>query len=205
LGTALTAIALAGCGQAISLPFATEPASQDQRGTRNAPSEISLAGGQVKLVAPEGYCFDRRSIRRSAQRGFAIMARCDTLGVRGFFAAHDLALVTITTAPQTPDAAAPTLAALAKTGGDAKVLSRQSRDGLMMIRFDSGPHEMTDVSESYWRAAFTLNGQLVGLALYAPEGSAALSGAGAALLSDLTRRTRKASSVQAQLESATDD
>ena len=200
LTAALAGLLLAGCGQAISLPFATEPTGQTQFGGRKPLKEISLAGGQIKVSAPDGYCFDRRSIRHNAQRGFAVMARCDALGVRGFFGAHDLAIATITTVPQAAGARAPTLAELAKTGGDAKVLSRQNRDGLALIRFDDGPHQVSDVSKTHWRGAFALNGQLVGLALYAPEGSDALNSSGAALLSDLTRRTRKASNLQAQLE-----
>lgn len=196
---ALAACALTGCNEATGLPFAAELSALSEGPDPARLSEVRLAGGTVTLSAPEGYCFDRRSTRRTGATGFAVMARCDTLGVRGFYGAHDLAIVTVTTAPQTEGSAKPGLTSLEATGGGAPVLSRETRDGLALIRFGDGAHSLDGVSATHWRGAFVLNGQLVGIALYAPEGSASLKQQGAALLSDLTRRTRKASAPVATL------
>jgi hypothetical protein len=203
LAVALCAGLLAGCDEATGLPFAAELSSLTESSGRSRLAEVDLAGGAVTLSAPEGYCFDKRSLKRTGGRGFAVMARCDTLGVRGFFGAHDLAIVTVTTAPRPEGVtAAPGLDALEATGGGAPVLSRQRRDGLSLIRFGDGAPPMDGVSATHWRGAFALNGQLVGVALYAPEGSDALKDSGAALLSDLTRRTRKASNTAASLDAS---
>lgn len=35
-----------------------------------------MANGALTLVAPEGFCIDKRSLKSS----FALLARCDTLG-----------------------------------------------------------------------------------------------------------------------------
>lgn len=198
----LTAFALAGCEEATGLPFAQELSALTEPAGREKLSEVRMARGTIIVAAPQGYCFDRRSLKRLGQRGFAVMARCDTLGVRGFFNAHDLAIITVTTAPQSPDTPALSLSALEATGNGAPVLSRENRDGLLLVRFGDGPQPFEGVSPTQWRGAFQVNGQLVGLGLYAPEGSDALTVGGASILADLTRRTRKASAAQAQLDAS---
>lgn len=200
LALVLAAGFLAGCDEATGLPFSSELNTLSEAPGRTRLSEVRLAGGAITLSAPEGYCFDRRSLRRSGPTGFALMARCDTLGVRGFYSAHDLAIVTVTTAPQAEGGATPGMKSLEATGGGAPVLSRQNRNGLALVRFGGGAQSFEGVSSTYWRGAFVLNGQLVGVALYAPEGSASLKSSGAALLTDLTRRTRKASAPIATSE-----
>ena len=181
----LLAAALSGCDAATGLPFAADLGALSEAPGRARMVTVSLAGGAVILSAPEGYCIDRRTLHRTPKAGFAVMARCDTLGVRGFFGAHDLAIITVTTAPQAPGAAAPDTEAVARSADGAEVLDRQSREG---------------VSPVHWRGAFALNGHLVGVGLYAPEGSAVLREDGARLLRDLTSRTRAASTDQTAAE-----
>lgn len=193
---ALCAVTLSGCDAATGLPFAADLTSLNETPGHSRMATVTLAGGAVVLTAPDGYCIDRRSLHRTPNAGFAVMARCDTLGVRGFFGAHDLAIITVTTAPQDPGAPAPDAEDIARSADGAKVLDRQTRDGLSLIRFGQGSHGLEGVSPVHWRGAFALNGQLVGIGLYAPEGSAVLEGDGATLLRDLTSRTRAASTRQ---------
>ena len=196
----LLAAALSGCDAATGLPFAADLGALSEAPGRARMVTVSLAGGAVILSAPEGYCIDRRTLHRTPKAGFAVMARCDTLGVRGFFGAHDLAIITVTTAPQAPGSAAPDTEAVARSADGAEVLDRQSRDGLSLIRFGQGAHGLEGVSPVHWRGAFALNGHLVGVGLYAPEGSAVLREDGARLLRDLTSRTRAASTDQTAAE-----
>ena len=190
----LAALPLAACDEATGLPFAEFAALGDSGRPRLA--QVSLAGGDVVVVAPDGYCIDRQTLRRIGPNGFAMIARCDTVGVRGGFAGYDLAVITVTTAAQQPGTGAPTVDAVVRSGGGARVLDRRSREGLALVRFGTGGHALEGVSDIHWRGAFTLNGHLVGIGLYAPEGSPALGAGGAGLLTDMTRRTRQASAAK---------
>jgi len=190
---ALATLTLAGCDEATGLPFAAEFGSVAENPGRSRMAQVPLSGGQVVLSVPDGYCIDRQSLRRLGPNGFALVARCDTVGVRGFFGAHDLAVMTVTTVPQKAGRAEPTPRAVAASAGATKVLDQRSRNGLALVRLDGGAQTPDGVSPVHWRGAFTLNGHLVGIALYAPEGSSALKGGGAALITDLAERTRKSS------------
>ena len=190
---ALAALTLSGCDEATGLPFAAEFGSVAENPGRSRMAQVPLSGGQVVLSVPDGYCIDRQSLRRIGPNGFALVARCDTVGVRGFFVAHELAVITVTTAPQKPGSEAPTPRAVAASAGATKVLDQKHRDGLALVRLDGAAQTPEGVSTVHWRGAFTLNGHLVGIGLYAPEGSSALKGGGAALITDLAERTRKAS------------
>lgn len=155
-------------------------------------TRASLAAGNVELVAPFGYCVDERSVRVRATESFAMLARCDTLGMRGFFAAQDLAVITVTIV-STDDTTQPTAKELAASATPAAVVGQTTRGGLPFVRLRGSDHEVDGASPEHWRSAFVVNGQLVGLALYANEDSLALTDEGALILSELAAQTRKAS------------
>lgn len=189
----LGAVLLAGCDATDSLPFAADFGDLGfGSGTRKV-TQVELAGGNVVLTAPNGYCIDRSATRRAAKSGFALIARCDALGVAGYYDVFDLALISVTTAPQTTATSNPTVQDLGRSSAPAKVLEQHSYRGISLVRLDSGSHSIEGVSTEHWRAAFALNGHLVGLALYAPEASPALRRHGMSLLRELTERTRLAS------------
>ena len=75
---------------------------------------------------------------------------------------------------------------------DGTVDQRRDRPDIAMIRVrsDSVPDRC---GPYYWRGAFRGNGQLMGVTLYAPDGSGAAGRDGADLLENLARRTRRAS------------
>ena len=190
----LSVLFLAGCDEATSLPFAAESgAISDGNGGRARTAMVKLAGGEILLAAPDGYCIDRRSVRFGRKAGFAIVARCDTLGVRGFFGAYDLAIITIATQPVVDSAALPTPAEVARSAGTFKVLAQSSQNDVSLVRLGGGPSRMEGVSDVHWRGAFLVNGHLLGVSLYAPENSPILRAEGAALLREMVVRTRRAS------------
>ncbi|WP_164660672.1 hypothetical protein [Tropicibacter sp. Alg240-R139] len=170
-----------------ALSFAAAPKDQVTR--------ASLASGNVQLMAPFGYCVDERSVKVRSTDSFAMLARCDTLGVRGFFSAQDLAVITVT-AVSTNTASQPTVKELAASASPATVLEQKTRGGLPFVRLTGDRHEVDGASLEHWRSAFVVNGQLVGLALYANDGSLALTDEGALVLSDLANQTRKASAIK---------
>lgn len=172
------ALTLKGCGE-ISAP--------------RQMTEVSLAGGAVRVATPPGYCIDGGSIRQSPRAGFAMIARCDALDRRGFAAGQELALITVTTGRHTDGTPAPGLDEMARAAAPARILSRRMLGDLPMLRLDTGAGPVAEVSPQHWRTAFVANGYLVALALYAPDGSKALEAGGMRVLQDLANRTRRAS------------
>lgn len=188
----LAALGLAGCDEATGLPFAGDAGgSAGQSAPRMA--QVALGGGEIVLAAPDGYCFDRSSVRRTPKGGFAVMARCDTLGVRGFYGVHPLAIVTVTTSPQDAGTPLPTPEDVARSAGSARMLDSARGKGLSLAQLSEGAQRLEGVSPRHWRGVFAVGRHLVAVSLYAPEGSAALGRDGARILSNLSARTQSAS------------
>lgn len=180
---ALGLVFLSGCGDA-GFPFGAMP---DQA------TRAELAHGAVTIQAPPGYCIDKQALRRAPRGDFALLARCDTLGIRDFFPKRRLALLTVTTAPQGTDALQPDLADLEQSVAPAEVIEATMMDDLPMVRLENPDSPAEGIAPQHWRCAFALNGQLVALALYAPESDADTGAAGPELLADLAHRTALAS------------
>ncbi|MEM7318136.1 MAG: hypothetical protein AAF408_03845 [Pseudomonadota bacterium] len=158
-------------------------------------TRTAIGGGDIVLAAPEGYCIDRRSVRRDRASSFAVLARCDTLGARGFFEAQDQALITVITEAR-PQAKQPTKAGLSASSGGTVTATRVI-GGQPFIRVSTANHKVQGASAQHWRTALALNGHLIGLALYARPGSDALDRNGAIILADLSRETQPATSAKA--------
>lgn len=181
---ALGLTVLAGC-EGGGLPFGT-PFDQTTR--------AELAGGAVTVAAPPGYCIDQQALRRAPRGDFALLARCDTLGLRGFFSGRRLALMTVATAPQKAvDAPPPSLDDVARAAAPTQVIETGMAGDLPLVRLDTPGGTVGAAAAQHWRSAFALNGQLVALALYAPGAETDDNKAGADLLADLADRTRRAS------------
>lgn len=192
------AAALSACSDGAAMSFAQQggaaPASLfSVPSGKKRMAQTSIAGGDITLAVPDGYCIDKRTLRRSRKGSFAMVARCDSLGVDGFFDVFSLALITITTQPLGDTAKTPSPAEVARSAAPAKVLTSSSRSGVSLARLASGPHKIEGVSQTHWRAATAIGGHMIALSLYAPKGSPALDGEGADLLVSLSNRTRKAS------------
>lgn len=183
---------LAGCDDS--------PALLQAQNTSRQITEMELAGGSIIVSAPRGYCIDKRSVRHSAAAGFALLARCDTLGVNGFFASQELALITVTTAPYATGSAALTMDDLIASASPSQAIKQTHIDGLPLIRLATDDSLTDGLSSEHWRSAFALNGQMVGLALYTPEASPALGDSGAQILADLATLTRRASVTDTSVE-----
>ncbi len=156
---------LAGCG--VQLGGAEPP----------APAVTRVAGGQIQVAGPRGYCVDRSATRNSAQGGFVVMARCDALG--GGAARPQLpALLTVSVArrdgaagqdlpqPALMEAFADTSEgrAIFSRNGDPKSIkiteTRIKDDVFLMQARDLGANK-TGFSPEYWRAIFNVRGFLV--------------------------------------------
>ncbi|WP_417674155.1 hypothetical protein [Pseudodonghicola sp.] len=149
--------------------------------------------GKVQATAPPGYCIDRKSLRNTPRGGFALMARCDTLGVHGLFSNRRLALITVTTAPMGADDTPPTLADLRQSVAPSKVIETRRDGNLSLVRLAEDPGAASALAGEHWRGAFALNGQLVALAIYVPSTAPPLGHEAADLLASVANRTRAAS------------
>ncbi|WP_406646299.1 hypothetical protein QEZ52_19435 [Aliisedimentitalea scapharcae] len=159
--------------------------------------QASLAKGRVVISAPRGYCIAPDTIRFSSEDDFVLIARCDMVGANGFFASREPALISVMVGRR-PDASQPTLADLERLATTEDILDRRPDSDPPMIRLRSAEPGIDGASPQHWRAAFSVNGHLVALALYAPEGSSTQASRGARLLTELTRETRASSQLPTQ-------
>lgn len=180
---AAAVLLLAGCDELAGLPSGPGAAPRVTR--------IALAEGDVVLAAPSGYCIDPRSVQRGRD-GFAVIARCDTLGMGRTPAPRDLALITAATQPATT-AAQPDARTIASAKPSARLAARRTIGGRPYLLLADPGHKVDGASPTHWRTAFVLNGQAVGLALYAGDGSDTLGPGGARLLAETAEATRAAS------------
>lgn len=152
-------------------------------GPRRAPlAKASLAGGDVVVAGPDGYCLDPDTKRAGPERGFAVIASCHILS--GGRAGRPVApvLVTVTVGPRGDTTDLPTPQVLAQAAG-SELLDGDTRRSRVTAHLASGGDRMFEGSDPrYWRAAFLQGGRLVGLALYAPRGSALAGDRGEAML-----------------------
>lgn len=152
------------------------------------PTEVTLADGDVTVVAPDGYCVDPRS----AQDDFALIARCDTLGGRSRLFSAPLALITISVA-----AGSEIAGAVESLPTEPEIIVGQVRtDDFTLVQI-SGPAPVPGASDRYWRGVGQVGGHAVGLALYAPKDTPELGNRGADLLVQVLRRSQAASGASA--------
>ncbi|WP_323768293.1 dihydroxy-acid dehydratase [Antarctobacter sp.] len=168
-------------------------------GPRKPPlARVSLAGGDVVVAGPDGYCVDPSTRRTAPERGFALIASCHILS--GGKAGRPVVpmLVTVTVGPRGDSADLPTPKALAQAA-NAKLLTGKTSSDRVAAHLASGGDAMFDGSDPrYWRAAFLQGDRLVGLALYAPRGSALAGDQGAAMITRVKDRIAQLSASSPQ-------
>lgn len=151
-------------------------------------AKVSLAGGDVVVSGPKGYCIDPATKKAGPERGFAVIASCLILsdGKAGEQVAP--MLLTVTVGPRGDTADLPTPQALAQAS-DARLLDWKIARDRVSAHLESGGDVKFDGSDTrYWRGAFLQGGRLVGLALYAPRGSRLAGAGGAELLNGVSDR-----------------
>lgn len=145
-----------------------------------------MAEGRVKLVPPDGFCIDKRSL----QQDFAVLARCDSLGGRGGAQDAALGLITVALTPEAGDVVLSEFADLL-VPAKAESLAKFDSEGLSLVQLrGEGPPGADAV---HWRAVTRASGHLVSLAAYAPLGDDVGPEDGRENLLSLAARTRVAS------------
>lgn len=142
----------------------------------SAPAVARVAGGQIQVAGPKGYCIDRSATRDTAQGAFVVLARCDALGGGGARPALPALLTVSVTRRAAADGGLPPLAlmsafagskdgrALFSRNGDPKTIkiieTRVRGDVFLMQARDLGVKN-TAFSPEHWRAIFNVKGFLV--------------------------------------------
>jgi len=172
-------------------------ASGNEEMARDVLRKVSLYEGDVVVRGPGGYCIDRRTLRKRADGGFALLASCETLsGLRG----QDVepVVMTVSVMPDTPGATRPGADQIAALMAPAEVLARHETADVAMVQFASGGDGVLPNGDPrHWRGGMRLNGHVIGLALYARKGSALAGKDGRALIADLARTIRRSSPERA--------
>lgn len=146
--------------------------------------QATMAEGAVILMPPKGYCIDAGSLGPR----FAIMARCDVLGVPDTDTDAPLGLLTISLSPANLDTL-PDVTSLVDAGKLALPSSiKETRTGVTFRAQGTPP--VRGYAQDHWRGATVTGGYVLGLSLYGAMDSRALQDEGRDLLIGLIRRTR---------------
>lgn len=168
-------------------------AAADQFAAELVLNGASLFGGAVILRPPQGYCVDGDSLR--ARGGaFALIAACPLL-----LGAPDPRVppLVMTVSGQAHDGPLPDAAALAALMAPARVLSALDADGLAMVHLEGGaPGPLADGDPRHWRAVMSVNGHLLSLALFAPQGARLAGPAGEQMIRQLAEGIRAATAAR---------
>lgn len=149
----------------------------------------ALENGGVVVAGPGGYCVDPQTLERRAGSGFAVLASCQNLsgGTVGTFV--DPMMLTVAVGPREGSAELPSPETMAAEAGQSRIAGGGQRDGLSMVHLGAGGNRVLPEGDPrYWRGAFRLNGRLVLMALYAPQGGILAGDEGAAMLQAVRAR-----------------
>lgn len=185
LGAAyLTGCAETGASGRMSL-LATDAAA-----TPELVTSTRLAGGAITVSGPDGYCIDPTTLRSTTLGGFAAIASCNIMSGGQDGPIVEPALMTVTVSPAA--GAAPSPADLADALGTTLLQDREL-SALAVGQMASGGESAFDGSDPrHWRGAFVIGRHLIGVTLYAPQGSPMLGAQGAAFLNTVSSAIRAA-------------
>ncbi|MDU8929403.1 hypothetical protein RXV86_18570 [Alisedimentitalea sp. MJ-SS2] len=166
------------------------------------PKTAELASGKVVVQAPHGYCIDPGSMKTGFAGGFALIAACGNLP-GGRASGADPVVMTVQVQPGLFRRDLPSAEAMATVLAPAKALHKVDGDGLTLVHLNAGGDGgLPKGDPKHWRGAMVINGYLVGLALYAPKGSAMAAGQGKGLILQLAENLLQASPIRDYSEDA---
>lgn len=177
-------LCLAGCDDAATAALfapAGAPAFQ----------QTEMVGGAITLVAPAGFCIDRRALKAQ----FALLARCDALGAQTNGGGAPVGVISVSVIPADAIDGLPTPAQIAAASGLGTPRYTQKSDTRTLFQ-TTGPAPVEGMSDTQWRGAALVGGYLLGIALYGPDGGRAVTSEGADVVLSLIERTDAASEAQ---------
>src|SRR6056297_1374182 len=173
------------------------------RSRSDVVQQVALYDGEVVVSGPPGYCIDGAHIRRGASGAFVPMASCESLtGTPGV--PVQAALMTVSVLPRTgAPAQRPTAQEIAASMAPIEALDVIDGPDLSMVRFAMGGGKLLPGGDPrYWRGGMVINGHLLGLSVYGPQGSSLAGPDGQRLLLDLADALRAGTPDLAALPAA---
>ncbi|MCB2135671.1 MAG: hypothetical protein KDE08_06955 [Rhodobacteraceae bacterium] len=170
---------------------------------------MAVAGGEVTVAGPPGYCVDRAASRETTGGAFVLFGSCASLtGSAGAGPAGGPAILTASVLPGETDATAlttqftatarffrspPGRAALSRSGraDDVVVADILSVGDVLYIRLkDTALAAGKPVEPDYWRAVLVVRGHMVSLSVLGPRGKPLTDGAKRRVLDAFVARMR---------------
>ncbi len=180
----LPLVALAACGTEQGTgSFLQGLNLQTSGGVRRnvAQPDARLMAGRLHLVPPDGYCVNKRGLKDD----FASLARCDALGSGRGSQGAPLGLVTVSVIETVEDVSA--VDAVNQLVGDAaRVQPAEATVGGAVVQIKGG--RLPGADAVYWRGVVQLEGLVLSLAAYAPEGGTVAADTGKTLLEQVMTR-----------------
>jgi hypothetical protein len=147
---------------------------------------VSVAGRNVVVAAPSGFCVDPASTNVSASGAFVLVSDCALLGLEEGDMDPEGAVLTasVSARPLGAGASLADLQAFARTAEGRATLSRSGRadrarivatrtrgDVLYMLIEDRGPQPIAGIEPAFWRAFLVVQGQMTVLSVLGFEGA----------------------------------
>lgn len=145
-----------------------------------ALSQANMAFGAVILVAPDGFCIDKGSLKQR----FALMARCDKLGVPSAAAGAPLGVITVSFTNKSDLDGIPSPQQSSNALGLTQI-SDVARTGSSVTFHAQGAAPSEGMSERHWRGTAPVGTQVMSVALFGPEDGRAVGSEGRSILADV--------------------
>lgn len=154
-------------------------------------SEARLANGAVTLKPPAGYCIDARSLSDRPGGGFALIGSCASLTGEAAGVFVEPAIITISVSPAEDGGVSTDSRAFQTALGRGRILKAVSRDDLSLLQVEGGASVPPSADPRHWRGLTSVQGQILGLALYAGADSPMIGDQGMAMMIDLADTIRR--------------
>lgn len=172
---------------------------------------VSVAGRDVTVAAPAGFCVDPASTSVTASGAFVMVSDCALLGSEGVLAEGDAETVgavmtaSVSAAPLAAGGAMPEIerfvasaegrAALGRSGRADRVrilATRTRNDVLYVLVEDRGPQPIAGIEGRFWRAFLEIDGHMTVLSVLGFEGAGVGPTEGLALVQRFADRVQAA-------------
>lgn len=185
--------------------------------SRAAPEKMAVAGGDVIVAGPQGFCVDKPASRSSDAHAFVLLASCAAITKDGNAPRPRVqALLTASVTGDAPEG--PSLAeqaesmraffgseagraALARDGraDSVRIIDMFAHDGAFLIHASDTSEDISPgLNAEYWRAIFDVNGRLVSASVVAFDDRPFSDEAGQRMLARFAARIRHESSTVAR-------
>lgn len=163
-----------------------------EQSQKPAVEQVLLDGGGISLQAPDGYCIDPDTLGAR----FALLARCDTLGMVQKTAAMPLGVITVSLAPAqspAPRTDMQEVAASFHPAADAvQVMGKKTVGRTVFLKLRGSQEIAEGLSNTHWRGATRMGSYTIGVAFYGGAETRLSRDEGADILTSLITRTRAA-------------